>query len=134
MRRAAAVVAGAVAAVAATVVAAPSASAATWNDQQSTTGARAVCTIVTSKTYVANDTAGFYCNITDTLRDDYAVYVSYWIDGYSRHRLSHNGGSGTVSRNGTTRGDASIGTAYWRVCRDRPALPDNCSPTVSRSP
>lgn len=133
MRPAAAATA-AVAAVAAMVVTAPSASAATWNDQRSTTGARAVCTIVTSKTYVANDTAGFYCNITDTLRDDYGVYVSYWIDGYNRGRLSHNGGSGTVARSGTTRGDASIGTAYWRVCRDRPVIADNCSSTVAHSP
>ena len=123
------------AAAAVVVLGATSASAATWNDARTTTGAKAVCTIVTSKKYVANDTAGLYCNITDTSNDAKSVYVSWWIDAYPKLRLTDTEGPGkTVSRSGTTRGDASIGTVRWKVCRNVPNGVDNCSSTVAHSP
>jgi hypothetical protein len=105
-------------------------------DTRSTTGASATCTMSTRDGRVHDQFADIDCNIRDTLADRKSVYVEWWQDGFGKVRLSNNAGSGQTVRRRDSRFNpsGSFEHLYWRVCRDIPLFPDNCSGTVRHDP
>lgn len=98
---------------------------------RSTTGAEATCDIVSWSNYAPglNDhIVQITCQISDTAGDSHAVYVEWKQDGYAWNRLSNNNGYGsTVTRTEARDSFDPTANAYFRVCRDVQAWPDNCS-------
>lgn len=101
--------------------------------QRSTTGAIATCKGLTATKVIHDDTAYLTCDLRDTLADHYSVYIAWHIDGYRDVKLYNKRGASSVTHfeSGQYNPDGSIGHIYWKVCRDRPLLPDNCSSLVT---
>jgi hypothetical protein len=107
---------------------APSASAAVSPSNTSRTlttdGAKATCTVTSSEKWRGT----FVCTIYDTKADGKGVYVETQVQAFPSVRRSNwSGGAGTsVTRSYNVATDGSGGVRF-KVCRDVPLLPDNCS-------
>ena len=101
--------------------------------RKSTTGAIATCKARTASRFFHDDTAYLTCDLRDTRADGHPVYIVWRIDGYRDvKRWNRNGATSVVHiEDGRRNPDGSIGRIYWRVCRDRPPLLDNCSAWVT---
>ncbi|GAA2605681.1 hypothetical protein SMC26_10855 [Actinomadura fulvescens] len=104
-----------------------------WNDKRDTTGAWAHCWVSTANGKVRDQYAYISCYLKDTKADRNRVYVAWWQDGFGGIHLENKKGAGkTITvRDGRYNRHGAFVNLKWKVCRDRPGRPDNCSSRVT---